>query len=257
MYVDAQMFARIVDLYRAQPSSRRPNHLQVSKLTGIDRRTLTGGYLEGWPRTRNRPELPPIKTILDAEELAAVSPAAEAPTAESVAAATPAAADASATSPAVATAVMPAPAVPVDPVEILREAATKALLQELEILKAARGNAIGLLVTSQIFLKALHDSAPTIRQRLVALASDKPEKAIALLSELARIESETVRSAERLVATQRVIAGLPSTITEHRVAPHTPERTPEELARVSVAVLEAIGRMDDREDGVIEVEATS
>jgi hypothetical protein len=206
--------------------------------------------------TRNRPELPPIKTILDAEELAASAPpAAETPAAvEGPIAEEPA----SARSPDTASPVITAVAtIPADPVDILRDAATKGLLQELEILKAARGNAIGLLVTSQIFLKALHDSAPTIRQRLVALASDKPEKAIALLAELARIESETVRSAERLVATQRVIAGLPSTITEHRVAPHAPERTPEELAQVSVAVLEAIGRMDqERDEDVIDVEAT-
>jgi hypothetical protein len=153
--------------------------------------------------TRNRPELPPIKTILDAEELAASAPpAAETPAAvEGPIAEEPA----SARSPDTASPVITAVAtIPADPVDILRDAATKGLLQELEI-----------------------------------------------------IESETVRSAERLVATQRVIAGLPSTITEHRVAPHAPERTPEELAQVSVSVLEAIGRMDqERDEDVIDVEAT-
>jgi hypothetical protein len=132
---------------------------------------------------------------------------------------------------------------------VLRDAAAKALLQELDILKAARANAVGLLVTSQVLLKALHDGAPQIRAKLMALTLEKPERAIALLGELAKIEAETVRSAERLVATQRVIAGLPSTITEHRVGDSRPPESAEQTAarvRAVIAELAAANRgLDD------------
>lgn len=86
----------------------------------------------------------------------------------------------------------------------------------------------------------------------LGLVGARPRKAralaVELLSTLAKIEAETVRSAERLVATQRVIAGLPSNIPEHRVGPRERTRTPAEAAAVAVAVMSAIDRMGDGGD---------
>jgi hypothetical protein len=66
------------------------------------------------------------------------------------------------------------PVAPPDAIDTMRAEATKAIVQERDILRAARANAVGLLVTSQVLLKALHDGAPQIRSGLLALALEKP-----------------------------------------------------------------------------------
>lgn len=286
MIVEPQMYAYLASLYRAQPRSR-PNHSQVSELSGLNRRTVVRGYSKGWPRTRNRPELPPIKRVLEEEEeerAASSAPSATSDSSQPVAYEAATSLQTPTTAEPTAFVAVPAPvppvtpqvpstrepahvlatpapdapamgepapapvavrAPPMDPVTALRDGAAKAILQELDILNAARNNAVGLLTTGGSFLKALHDAAPQIKKRLIDLATEKPERAVSLLGELSKIESETVRSAERLVAVQRVLAGLPGSITEHRVAPSAPPEDPAAAAarvRDILAEVAAAGR---------------
>jgi hypothetical protein len=279
MHVDASTYIQICGLYRAQPTHRRPNHRAVAKIVGIDQRTLAGGYERGWPCTRRRPALPPIRDVLEGEKASVGVPAPRAVSAAPVAAEVPGNVATATPSPSIAPdpvvpperdaepvtpANLAAPSAPVappkgepqkpistppvepvparssppDPLAAVREAAAKAILDEINILQAARTNAIGLLVTTQGLLKGLHDATPQIRARLISLAAEKPERAIELLGELAKVEAETVKSTQRIVEVQRVIAGLPSNITEHRIESRAPEAPAAAAARIRAVMAE-------------------
>ena len=64
MYVDVVKYREIVECFRAQEDRRRPIIAAASRATGLDFRTLQKGWEQGWPASRKRPALPPIRNCV-------------------------------------------------------------------------------------------------------------------------------------------------------------------------------------------------
>jgi hypothetical protein len=154
----------------------------------------------------------------------------------------------------------PATAAPRQPDPVAEIAARQAALEAEEAKNLAGSLAVAghIVGTGDKVLKSIFDAvmSPAAQERLKASIVEKPEKFVSLLVELAQAVERSTKSAERVFSMTRLAAGRATSIQEHRVA-REPERSPEEMAAVSVAILSAVGRMDEEErrGGVIDVEA--
>jgi hypothetical protein len=116
---------------------------------------------------------------------------------------------------------------PVDPVEVVRSRAAAAIGAEMDVLASARNLSLGLMVTGTKVVQLIFDAEAELRANLRQLMIEKPREAVSLLADLAKICDAATRSAQRVIEANRVVAGLPTAITEHRaVSSHhqEPER---------------------------------
>jgi len=249
MYIDDAKYREIVDVFRAQESRRRPNISAASKILGLDFRTLSKGWERGWPPSRKRPALPPVKAHFEPQP----EPGPVGGTPAGTPAGTPPASGTESAPAGVPTLLgsTPAPApAPVAPGGDVLAVESAALASNRSVVK-------GILATATPMLRLLHEGTPKMKAALETLITEQPAAAIRLLGELAKTIEISVKASERLIQAQRVLDGTPSQIhrVEHVEAPR-PRLSDGELEAEVRRVKETIDRLT-RDDEAIDVEAAA
>jgi hypothetical protein len=216
-----EAFSALIEHLRVQLKSHTtPNFLKAQRATGIDRRTVAAH----WERAIHG--LPSIRKILRGD---ADGPTSTPPSVMPPAAPTPSAPATSDTPPTETAAL-----VPLDPIELLRAQAAAVLGKETEVLGASRNAVSGLLGVSTKLIRLVEDSEAELREVLRFQINDRPREAIKLLTEVAAVVESCTKSAARVIESQRVIAGLPTSVQHHHVT-HGP--APQDDAERDEAVM--------------------
>lgn len=117
-----------------------------------------------------------------------------------------------------------------------------ALIAEQEMIAVARNNLTGVLLLSDKLLTGLQPLVATVVERLRAMASDasvNPTKILSYIDRVIKINIGAVNAGARLLEMQRLLVGMPQSITESRSV-DTPKHTLNTDADAARAELEQV-----------------
>lgn len=103
----------------------------------------------------------------------------------------------------------------------------EALLREQQAVEIARNNVAGLLLSVDKLIAFIRPMVDAMMQRLQLMALDTqvdPEKVLALIARIAKINKMAIEQADTVLSMQRLLAGQPQSITESRTTPTTPQQ---------------------------------
>lgn len=111
----------------------------------------------------------------------------------------------------------------------------KALLAERDMIGVARNNLTGVMVLSDQLLAGLQPLVRTVVERLHTMAADasvNPELILTLIDRVTKISKQAVEASKSLMEQQRLMVGMPQTISESRTVekPAAPSATPDTAA---------------------------
>lgn len=104
----------------------------------------------------------------------------------------------------------------------------EALLREQQAIEVARNNVAGLLLSVDkliAFTRPLIDAMMAKLQVMAADTSVQPKQVLDLLMRIAKVNKLAIEQADKVLSMQRLLAGQPQAITEHRSTP-----VPQQLA---------------------------
>jgi hypothetical protein len=214
------------------------NYARAASQSGVTSVTAKRVYHDGRPGTATHAPFPPIKAVIEreAQERAGETPNAHAPIVE-------------AASPPPVVALAPSASALTPP----RAPSVASEDAEAKAVGITRHAVEGLAAVATHLLSGLIPMAAAARRQLETAAKDGQADAKWVSTELERIASSLSKSSgalARLVEAQSVLSGRPSqrvAVTREDVT--SPQMSPEDAARFSVALLERIKRLDDQDGG--------
>lgn len=102
----------------------------------------------------------------------------------------------------------------------------EALLREKQAIAIARNNVEGLLLSVDKLIAYIRPMVDAMMGRLQLMALDTqvdPEKVLALIARIAKINKMAIEQADTVLSMQRLLAGQPQSITENRSTPASPQ----------------------------------
>jgi len=130
----------------------------------------------------------------------------------------------------------------------VREEVAAALVREGELIKVARNNVLGVFVLSDQALAHMRPLMAQMQERIAMQALDmktSPMTTLRLLERLTRIMASAVTTGAKVMEMQRLLVGMPQSITESRtVEKPTPTATGDEARRKLAETLAMMQRLN-------------
>jgi hypothetical protein len=125
-----------------------------------------------------------------------------------------------------------------------------ALMIEQDMIAVARNNLKGILLLSDRLLGGLQRLTQTAVERIAIMATDNsldPVKLLEMIDRVAKISRTTVESGAKLMEMQRLMVGMPQSITESRTPDRPAAPAAEQSAEQAAEILDSIKRQLEAE----------
>lgn len=221
--IDGKYYKKLIEAYRKEPA----NVSHAARVTGTDRRTCSRGWTDGWPRLGFKP----IKELVESEQAETRSRLKKVREDELTRLKTQETQKVSA----------------VD--DGAREDAIMSRVEEARTVRAARHNAMGLLVVVQGMLKGATRLAASMESE-IANADLKPATAIALFQGIASTARQANETARLAITMERTLLGEPEKVIGVQIT-MTDSEALREIDMANRAAVRA------REAGILDVTSVS